>query len=87
MAKAPKKAATPKQAKKANPETGMEPGVDTSKLQAEVQRKFDKADAAGDPLTPKEQRAIENEMLAKASPEERAALIDQAKVGLQVRGY
>lgn len=73
--------------KKANPESGMEPGPDTEAVRGKVQAQFDKADKAGEPLTPKERRAVENEAFEKAPPEEQAALANEAEVGKQVRGY
>lgn len=68
-------------------ESGMEPGADTTALRAELQAKFDKADAAGEPMTPREQTEAFNDEFAKAEPEVQAALVDEAEVGKQIRGY
>lgn len=38
-------------------------------------------------LSPKEERAKLNEQFAKADEEGKAAILEETKVGLQVRGY
>lgn len=83
MAKAPAKKAE----KPANTESGMEPGADTDALRAKLQAQFDKADAAGEPMTPRERTDAFNAEFDKADPEVQRALQEEAEVGKQIRGY
>lgn len=71
----------------ANTESGMESGPDIDAFRAKLQAKFDKADADGEPLTPRERTEAFNAEFEKAKPEVQQELIDQAQVGLEVRGY
>lgn len=88
MAKTPAKKATAKAAPKASTvESGMEPGPDTDALRAKLQRQFDKADADGEPMTPRQRTDAFNAEFANAEPEVQAALIAEAEIGKQIRGY
>jgi hypothetical protein len=83
MAKKP----TAKKADTSTVESGMEPGADTDALRAKLQKQFDKADAEGEPLTPRQRTDAFNAEFEKADPEVQAALVEEAEVGKQIRGY
>lgn len=83
-----KKAAAKKPAARtASIESGMEPGADTSAVRAKLQAQFDKADADGEPMTARQQTDAFNDAFAKAEPEVQEALVQEAEVGKQIRGY